>query len=308
MLRVGQRNQFSKALQLTNRLFRIFLAYSVLKLLALSMGLKDRLVRQRSARMPSNDESDSTGSTLPSPGKASITGIGAKILSSLRLERSRHGQGAPRLTAGPHMHPCDGAKSVRESLSGKEGEVPPTTRTDPSRWTSLWRVTSRKPDIASQRERVSLAKGFTPAVAAGGGGSITAANVGAAVDSLSRATMFDTFVSTVPAFERTRHRVLPVVSQKFVSHLPGTVVRDDHIAFTVPPSWIATRGDYCFILSTDICVGFILATEAASASASLCDTSQLVILDHLEPMASPTFDANCNVLVVEYRGPGSGRG
>jgi hypothetical protein len=111
-------------------------------------------------------------------------------------------------------------------------------------------------------------------------------------------------------FERRRSLSRPLRPEKHVVYYGGTILSDEYVVFTVPDGWSALLQEQGFRLSCGPCLGFIRATASADASAALCDTSQLAILDKFDVSASPIVDAHPDVLalVVDYRNHGAGRG
>lgn len=89
----------------------------------------------------------------------------------------------------------------------------------------------------------------------------------------------------------------------------GAHVSDGIVAFVVPEHWEATRRSDIFWLSCGSCVGFVRGVPAHEASASLCNTEAVAIMENFEVSTSPTFDPeDPDILLVEYRNHGYGRG
>ena len=101
-----------------------------------------------------------------------------------------------------------------------------------------------------------------------------------------------------------------IVPFREVPQSAGVVVSDRWLEFVVPDGWQAVRSEAGFRLVSGPCVGFARATAAEDASAALCDTSQLAVLDTFDVSSSPSVvkSASALLLVVEYRNHGAGRG
>lgn len=114
----------------------------------------------------------------------------------------------------------------------------------------------------------------------------------------------------LPAFRRMRPQSRPLRAEKYAPYYGGSVLSDDFVAFTVPEGWCAVHVERGFRLSSGPCIGFVRATASVDASAALCDTSDLTILDTFDIASSPVVDGQPDVLalVVDYRNHGAGRG
>lgn len=114
----------------------------------------------------------------------------------------------------------------------------------------------------------------------------------------------------LPTICRRRALSTPLRALEYEPYYGGATLSDNKIAFTVPDGWCAVHYTDGFRLSNGPCVGFLRAAASADASAALCDTSELKILDSFDIASSPVVDAQAEVLalVVEYRNHGAGRG
>jgi hypothetical protein len=123
-------------------------------------------------------------------------------------------------------------------------------------------------------------------------------------------------ISIPPAetlWRAARPQQRPLFTAEGIPQHEGLWVSDGYVAFVVPDSWTAWRildDGFRLAAVSSGCVGFIRATSASGATAALCDTSRLTVLDSFDVLSSPVLHDRFseNVLVVDYRNYGEGRG
>jgi hypothetical protein len=249
------------------------------------MGLRDWLLRHGSAGAGAGSASSSTR-------RRSLDGHKPSVPGELQ-DRAVAGARRLSISARPQR------SSERPPPAAAPGEVAPPPRHDGAR-----------PEGGGAAR---AAAGFPPAPTA----TATAFAVSnpsplpsSSARSMSNGVIRYELESVLPPFHRARPPTAPREPDLQVPHGAGAVLSDGFVVFTVPDGWDAVRTDRGFRLTCGPCVGFVRAMPTEQASASLCDTSQLAVLDAFDVLSSPVVDANPDlvVLVVEYRHHGAGRG
>lgn len=271
------------------------------------MGLRERLGRQHSVHSAAASESQ------PSPGSGSVSGRSLRSVERSRLGiavdnvRSRFVAGTTRPRVQPLRHRASESQVYPESSEPLE-TMPRDDADEEGSVDSDGNVTGSHPaHVAAPPENTSNPMLVYDAA----GPHFMNAPSGAAPRTSSGSTgVRYGHESLLPTICRRPEHSTPILAEEHEHYYGGAALSDDKIAFTVPHGWRAILYRDGFRLSNGPCVGFVRATASADASAALCDTSELTLLDTFDVASSPIVDAQTDVfaLVVEYRNHGAGRG